>query len=420
MQHIREVDKLGKYYSVSSLIPMSLAKTGISITIIAFSSFLNAELTFRGWTPDYISLIIGSTAIFELVRFIFARLSDKNNSSKRYYSFGFAIATIGIALIPQFLDPENNYKMMLPMTMFYMGSAIMSTLIDSHLTAISTDDSRSNIATAIQITRLTGFAIGGIIGARLFSMRSTDSAINFAGDFFTSFTMIILITFILTGLSTLLSINENDRVINTTSEFNYKTIVEDISTTPSKLLLVFLFLYPIGLFMQDQILEPFAIIRLGFQEDGVGKLVTIWAALTLIFAPLGNIIAKKLSKISVLVTGQSLSASGLILIALSGWYLNTSILYFGVVVFGIGSGLFAVIGVTYMLDIVALHKRNLALLLSIFGMMLTISRSISALLASTILHYSDQNFELVFVIEAIFSLLSVLPIIKLEKILTFN
>lgn len=404
-------------HKVIPLIPMSLAKTGIAVTIIAFSSFLNAELTFRGWKPDVIAMIIGSTAIFELIRFVFARWSDKYNKSKPFFTFGFFLGMAGIALIPQFMEPADNRLMIIPMALFYMGSAIMSTLIDSHMTAISTDEDRSNIATAIQLTRLSGFAIGGILGARLFVTRGTDHELNFAGDFFTSFTYIILLIFVLTSLSTWFSMKDEQRVLDTRSEFNFQGVKEDVLSSTSMLMLLFLFLYPIGLFMQDQILEPYAIIRLGFRENGVGTLVTIWASLTLIFAPIGNILSKRTNKLIVLVVGQSVGALGLLVIAGAGLLLDANLLYLGVALFGIGSGTFSVVGITYMLDIVALHRRNLAIMLSVFGMMLTISRSISATLAAFILRNFDNNFEFVFALEAIFFLVSMVPIIKLEKIM---
>lgn len=415
MQVAYENKYKNKKYSVLNLIPRSLAKTGISVAIIAFSSFLNAELTFKGWRPDYISFILGSTAIFELVRFIFARLSDKNNVTKKYYSFGFILALIGIVTIPFFLLPLNNLLMLIPMSLFFMGSAIMSTLIDSHLTAISDDNARTDIATAIQLTRLSGFAIGGILGASLYSTRGSQNEIHFAGGFFTSFTVIIGGIFLFAGLISLLTMNDNDRILNTQSDFNMDLLKEDILSKPSRLMLTFLLIYPIGLFMQDQILEPYAIIRLGFQVDGVGRLVQIWASLTLIFAPIGNMIAKRVSKISSLFSGQFIGTFGLIIIALAGFQYSEMLLYFGVILFGVGSGLFAVSGVTYMLDIVALHKRNLALILSIFGMVTTISRSLAASLAAVILNLTNFNFELVFLIEALFFLGSILPILSLEK-----
>jgi MFS family permease len=404
-------------YSVLRLIPISLAKTGIGVTIVAFSSFLNSELTFRGWAPSIISLTIGSTAIFELIRFVFARLSDKNNRSRRYYLVGFFLALFGISMIPSFLEPPNTYLMIIPMMLFYMGSAIMSTLIDSHMTAISTDVNRTNIATAIQITRLSGFAIGGIFGSRIFVTRGTVNELQFAGDFFTSFTVLIFVTFLFTGLVTLYNMRDKQRRMDTSSEFNLNQLFEDVTSPYSKPMFVFLFLYPIGMFMQDQILEPFAIIRLGFRESQIGTLVMLWASLTLIFAPIGSVVAKRVNKLSALISGQLIGSTGLVLIAFSGYLLSESLLYVAVVLFGIGSGLFAVTGVTYMLDIAARHKRNLAMLISFFGIMQTISRSAAPTLAAIILHNTNDHFELVFIIEAVFFILCIIPILKLERLI---
>lgn len=404
-------------HKVIPLIPMSLAKTGIAVTIVAFSSYLVAELKYNLWSPDIISFIVGSTAIFELIRFVFARLSDKYNKSQPFFTFGFLLGAVGIAIIPEFLLPADNILMIIPMILFYMGSAIMSTLIDSHLIAISKDEDKSSVATVIQITRLSGFAIGGIIGARLYATKGENNELDFAGDFFKSFTYIILLIFVVTSLSTLLTMKDDHRVIDTRSEFNFQGVKEDVLSPTSQLMLLFLFLYPIGLFMQDHILESYSIERLDFKPSGVGTLVIIWASLTLVFAPIGNVLAKKTNKLKTLIVGQTVGTIGLLIIAGAGLLLNTNLLYFGVVLFGIGSGTFSVPGFTYMLDIVALHKRNLAIMLSVFGMMLTISRSIAATLAGIILRYTDDNYELVFFIEAIFFLVSMVPIIKLEKIM---
>ena len=83
-----------------------------------------------------------------------------------------------------------------------MGSSILTTLVDGNLTKISVQGDRGRIAAVIQVFRLSGFALGGIVGSILYP------EIEF-GDFLNLF----LIIYITIGLISVLSIEKSENGI---------------------------------------------------------------------------------------------------------------------------------------------------------------------------------------------------------------
>lgn len=280
----------------------------------------------------------------------------------------------------------------------------MTTLVDANLTLKSHSDDRSRVAGVIQTLRLSGFAIGGIGGSILYSRM----------EFF-DFILVISIFYLIVGLVSLLSIYPvRPKLKDPMNKTENKSIFELISSGMPLLMTIFLFLYPIGLFMQDLILEPFAIDNFGFGRENVGQIVAIWTSLTLVFVPLGVLLEKKSRKLVPIIGGEILSIFGLLLFAVSAINGNLIVFYTGLVSFGVGNGLASAPAIGMMLDVCALYPQSLTLLLGFFGIMTTIGRSSAAVLGGFILVQTQDNFFLLFVIEAGVVIISFIPLIILD------
>jgi MFS family permease len=412
-----------EFFPYYQLFLIAIAQIGISIGIVSLASFVNSSLRFLDWSPDVITLVLGATAIFELIRLPIARLSDYLNQTKIFFLIGLVTTLIGFSSIPFFVDEVDNYKIILPVALFYGGTAIMSTLVDTHLTKITKPDRKDTIASILQITRLSGFALGGIVGAIIWT--NVD---------FVSFIYIISTIIMVLFLISYLSINDSHIIIDaehrkeiekyyankSTSMYLDMDFKQTVKTKPVLLMSAFLLMYPIAIFMQDFILELYAIDVFGFQEDGIGRLVIIWTTMTLFFVPFGPILAKKIGRIQSLVIGQIIAIIGLSLILISGFSANIILLYLGLLLFGSGAGIFSVPGISYMLAVAALFPKNIATLLGVFGVYVTIGRALSAFISSMILRFTDNNYQIAFSVEIVILALTTLFIIPLSPLLDQN
>ncbi len=381
----------------------------VAMVTVVLGSFVNAEMSLQGWKTSQISIFLGIGVYFEVIRIYFGRLSDRKNKVKPYIIFGLLISSVGLIAIPFTITPAGNLSIIFFVILLSVGTAVISTLIDSHVTAISTPKERNKVAGTIQGLRLAGFALGGILGFLLYS--------RFV---FVEFVAIILGLYLLMSIISLFNISDAERIIisNRRSINLLAMDYQFLKQSTTIMMIVFLLLYPLGLFMQDNVLEPYAINVLGFDKSGVGRLSAIWGIVTLLFVPLGIRLSNRFGRILISVIGQFLAATGLIMMAISGILGIYSYLYAGLVLFGSGAGLYSVPGIASMFDVAAKSPDFLATNLAIFGILVTLSRGNAGILSGFILTATNENYYVVFFIEALISLISILPYVFLERRLT--
>jgi MFS family permease len=167
--------------------------------------------------------------------------------------------------------------------------------------------------------------------------------------------------------------------------------------------------------MQDLILEPFAIAKLGFGKSDVGKLVAIWGVATLIFVPVGSILEGKIGKLRTIVIGQIIATIGMLIISFSSEFSNNTLFYVGLIVFSIGGGISSSPAISVMLDLCYINLRHTTFLLGFFGIIITLGRSIAAITSGVLLNKSNDNYTLIFTVEAVFLILSLIPMIPISK-----
>ena len=87
-----------------------------------------------------------------------------------------------------------------------------------------------------------------------------------------------------------------------------------------------------------------------------------------------------------------------------------TIFFLGLVLFGIGNGLLSAPVIALMLDISAEQASYTAMLLGFYGVILTIGRFNAAWITGVVLVLTGENYAIVFILEAIFLLLTWVPI----------
>lgn len=385
---------------------ISLIQLAVGMVSVVMGSFVNAEMSLLGWKASDISIFLGIGIYFEVFRIYFGRLSDKQNQVKPFLILGVILSLFGLLSVPFLILPVGNVWIIGSFILFATGTAVISTLIDSHVTAISNEHERNGVAGTIQGFRLAGFALGGILGFALFSRMSFSLFIGVMAILY-SFFSIISLTYI----------SDRERLINTTNHniSIWKVDLNFLKQSTTIMMLVFLLLYPLGLFMQDNVLEPFAINVLNFDKSGVGRLSAIWGIVTLIFVPLGIKLANRYGRIPISVVGQVLAASGLMLMVTSGFTNSEAMFYIGLICFGSGSGLYSVPGIATMFDVASKSPDFLATNLAIFGIIVTISRANAGIISGYLLKFTRENYYVVFTVEALIALISLIPYIYVER-----
>lgn len=397
---------------------VSSIHTGVGVSIVAITGFVNSEMKFLGWKSSLISIYFGIAILFELSRLVAGYIQDQRPQTRLYVIIGSIITLIGLILLPISVTHVNSTIIIIPLAFYYFGTAITTTIVDSHLTIISHPKERNRISGTLQSARLLGFAIGGFLGSVIYSNLS-----------FLMFVAIITSIFLFTSLGTIISLDIKDKVAkdyhsqqfsvgnngNQVNALSQKSAISALKDLNVVFMSSFLLLFALGLFMQDLILEPFAIAELDFEKSDVGILVAIWGLVTLIFVPIGSTLEPRMGKLKTILLGLTISSLGMLIITLASNFHKDEFFYMGLVIFSAGGGLSSGPAISVMLDLCFLDAKNTSFLLGFFGMVITLGRALAAILSGLLLKYSKDNFTLVFLVETIFLLISLIPIVPISR-----
>jgi len=368
-------------------------------------------MRFLGWEPSTIAVFLGGAVIFELVRVYVGHLHDFYLKTRQFLVAGALLGSLGLATTPFLIKTPGNFMVILSVASFFSGSAILTTVIDSHVTAITHPQERNRVGGVLQTLRLVGFAVGGIGGLYLYPAISFEYFISAA-----------LVLFLITACFSIALVNDAlgakfREESNARRDFasSLKTLWKYVSTGPPGLIVIFLMLYSSGLFMQDFLLEPFAIDVLRFDKTGVGRISAIWSVMTLIFVPVGAFLEPRVGRINIIAIGQLIAALGLLLLSASSVLIAEVLMFIGLAIFGIGTGLGSSPAISLMLDVAAQYKRDLTILLGLFGALVTIGRSIAGVMGGLLLQLTQANYLTVFIIEAILIVAALAPIVVLNR-----
>ena len=409
-------DEPDKSLSTWKIILISLTHLTIGIGIIALSTYIPAELKFLNWSESTIAYLVGIATLFELSRLVVGYYGDTRIITyKKFFALGFIVSILGLVVIAHTID---SIAVLGGMIFFTIGSAILSTIIDAYLIAKSRTENKNKIAAVTQFFRLSGFALGGVLGVVLYERLS----------FWLFFYVIATLHFIVSVLTFLLlqeKITSGYQELDIPKKVNLSLLLPALKDKAVIGMSLFLILYPIGLFAQDAVLEPFAIGVLQFTRSGVGRMAAIWGTATLIFIPIAIFVERKISRIFTIFVGLTLASIALVIIAYLGvMSLSTdssirtaqNILYGTLFLFGAGLGLMTTPGTAMMFDICAHNKMLTTSLIAYFGMLVTLSRASAAFISGIVLDLTGTNFTFLFILEAVILFSSLFPLIYVNRL----
>lgn len=175
----------------------------------------------------------------------------------------------------------------------------------------------------------------------------------------------------------------------------------------------------IAILGQDILLEPYAAEAFGFTVRETTRITAIWGICMLAALLTGGALEGRLPKKSIAVIGALSALAGFSLIIMSSFGPNSSLLYFGVVVLGAGTGLSTVSNLSIMLDMTTAGR--VGLFIGTWGMATALSRLIGSIMGGAVrdvITRSTQEplsgYTVVFTVEALLLLVSLLMLRRID------
>ena len=389
-------------YQVVRPLLASFAQLGVSASIVVTGAFFVAEMRFRGYESFEISLIIGIATTFELLRIYIAHLADRIRRTSELILVGMVMNLSGFILFPFLLDTVFVVGVL---AILSLGGAVVSSLIDVNITNSTSRDRRGGVSGIIQFSRISGFAIGGIFGSIMYrQVSSPETFVTFVTIMFAMIAVFYIVSFF--NLSE--GSGKTERL-----EVGLGSSLREIGKSRRfHLTSLFLLLYSFSLFLQDTILEPFAIDVMGYDRGSIGTLTIVSSVLTLVFVPTGVILESRVGRFRAVTLGESIMTIGLLLLMSSAYLRSESVMFTGIILFGIGSGVLSAPGFAYLLDVAAEHTSSTALMITLFGVLITASRSLSGMISAAVLYLSG-SYVTIFLLEVVFAISFYVPLRKL-------
>ncbi len=189
----------------------------------------------------------------------------------------------------------------------------------------------------------------------------------------------------------------------------------------SKLFFAFIFAGIFGINAQDVLLEPYGADVLGMPIDQTTKLQPAWGGATLIsMLVAGLVFSRFLNWKSIATAGALLCAAGLAVV-IGASFLGVSVLRGGVVILGLGNGLFAVGAFALMMEMT--RPGQAGIYLGVWGIAQAFAQGIAGLTAgvgrevlATVTGSLRVGYQSVFLIEILALLTSVVLLWRLKGI----
>ena len=344
------------------------------IAVVALDGFVPARHEVLGISTLWTGIVIGGYNLAEISRIPFGLVSDSKLLFSRrrtsYIVVGNLVATLGFITIPLVVASP---LLLISVVIFALGLSLAGPAADALLIDLSTKEERSKAASALHSLRILGFAVGGIIGTVLHRQW------GFAFLFYVIAGIMLLLTFF-----SVFRVPDSGfikkRPITTSNQLNeisqLANLKKNLARRDVLFMAIFLFVFQVGLFMQNAILERFGIRALQMPEEQAGTLNTVWAVGTLLAILFtGFLLVKKIGRMASAYIGFSIAVLGLFLVSIAE---TLSQLYISAFVFGIGSGMGSIPAISLMMDIC--EGGTAASMIAFYGLIDALGKGTAAIL----------------------------------------
>ncbi len=345
------------------------------IAVVALDGFVPARHEVLGISALWTGIVIGGYNLAEISRIPFGLVSDSKLLFSRrrtsYLVVGNLVATLGFLTIPLVVASP---LLLISVVIFALGLSLAGPAADALLIDLSTKEERPKVASALHSLRILGFAVGGMVGTVLHRLWGFNILFYVFGAVMLVLTFLSVYRVPDSGIIEKNPITSNNQLKTILRVYKLK---ENLARREALFMALFLFVFQIGLFMQNAILERFGIRELHMPEEQAGTLNAVWAIGTL-FAIIftGFFLIKRIGKMAAAYIGIIIAVIGLFLISIVETLCQ---LYIATFVFGIGSGIGSIPPISLMMDISEVGG-TAATMIAFYGLIDALGKGIAAFL----------------------------------------
>ena len=317
------------------------------IAVVAVDGFVPARHEVLGISAIWTGVVIGVYNVAEISRIPFGLVSDSRLLFSRrrtsYIVVGNLVGTVGFCTIPSLVASP---LLLISVVLFSVGLSLSGPAADALLIDLSSEEERAKAASALHSLRVLGFALGGMMGTVLHKLWGFDFLFYAFGGVMLVLTFLSVYRVPDSGFLEKNSLNPKNQLKDIPRVVELK---KNLARREVLLMTLFLFVFQVGLFMQNAILERFGVRELLMPEEQAGTLNAAWAIGTLLAVIFtGFFLIKKIGRMASAYLGFIIAGLGLILVSIVE---TLSQLYIATFVFGIGSGMGSIPAIALMMDI---------------------------------------------------------------------
>jgi BCD family chlorophyll transporter-like MFS transporter len=410
---------------VRKRIQLGMLHVAVAMTLVPINSTLNRVMINElAISATLVAILASLPYFFSPIQVAIGSFADRHPlwglRRTPYILFGIILCVLGVVVSPlvAFLLAENFWMGLglglLAFGAWGMGYNFASVSYLSLATEISGEKGRSKTIAVMFIMMITSIILTAVMLSRMLDPYSPQALV-------TAFWTVGLIALVL-GLLGLVKLENRVKTgeTTTTEGYSWVTLTRMVfDNSQAKLFFIYLIILLTAILGQDILLEPYGGEAFGMSVTETTRITSIWGGCFLVAMVVAGALEGRVKKRSVAQWGGWTAMFGFVLIAGSGFIVNQSIFYAGVVLLGFGTGLSTVSNLSLMLDMTTAGK--IGLFIGAWGMASAASRLTGSVLGGMIrdvVAHISQNpvtgYVIVFGIEALMLIISLVMLSRIN------
>jgi len=405
---------------------LALIHVAVAMTLVPINSTLNRVMIKElALSATLVSILAVLPYLFSPIQVAIGAYSDRHPilgyRRTPYILLGLLLNVAGLALAPSvvYILPENfGLGLLLSILVFGawgMGYNFASVSYLSLATELSGEKERSKTIAVMFFFMILGIIITAI---GLSSLLETYSPAAIQQSF-----LIVAVIALVLGLIGLIKLEprmaapSRELVKEDRTPWN-AMLREVLASSQVRRFFIYLSILLAAILGQDVLLEPFGAEAFGLSVQATTRITSIWGTSMLLSLVAASFLERWIPKKKVAFMSAWIAMLGFLLIAASGILTSTSLFYSGVVFLGLGTGASSVSNLSLMLD---MTTSRVGLFMGAWGVANALSRFIGTLmggvvrdLSSNVLHNPVSGYLVVFIIEAMMLVVSVILLRKID------
>ncbi len=368
-------------------IQLGLIHVAVAMTLVPINSTLNRVMIKElAISATLVAVLASLPYLFSPIQVAIGSFSDRHPlfgyRRSPYIVLGLALCVFGLVLSPQVafqMDENLPFGALLGMLAFGswgMGFNLATVSYLSLASEISGEGGRGRTIAVMWFMMIASIIITAIGLSQMVNPYTPQALIR-------AFWVVGLAAWVI-GLIGLVKLEKRSKDLHV-GEGNYSWGVLSrfiLKNRQAKLFFIYLVILLAALLGQDILLEPFGGEAFGLTVQQTTRITSIWGGCVLVALLAAGALETRLAKRTVAWIGGWGALLGFVFIAVSGWLLNTSVFYSGVILLGLGTGLSTVSNLSLMLDMTTADK--VGLFIGAWGMANAISRLLGSVIGGAV------------------------------------